>query len=96
MSDSYLTQWIAKIDTGHIITEDDMATLARIRLALDKADQHHRQARDAQAILAALREPSDVVIVAMQSADSHGDVTDSQCYAMLCAAVAAAEQEVGA
>lgn len=51
MSGSYFAQWIASIDTGHVITEDDMATLARIRLALHSADKHHRQARAAQAIV---------------------------------------------
>lgn len=48
----------------------------------------------AERILAALREPNEAVIVAMQLADAHGDVTDAQCDAMLCAAVAAAEREV--
>lgn len=93
MSGSYLAQWIASISTGHVITEEDMATLARIRLALDKADQHHRQARAAQAVLSALREPSEAVLEAAEPAmfcsfDSHKDIVW-----LLQTAVAAAEQE---
>lgn len=93
MSDSYLAQWIAKIDTGHVITKDDMATLARIRMALDNADQHHRQARAAQAILAALREPSEAVKnAAFETWAMAG--TDPFGTGMFRAAVAAAEREV--
>ena len=47
-------------------------------------------------ILAALRAPSDAVIVAMQQADSHGDTSDADCTAMLAAAVATTVQEMNA
>ena len=50
-----------------------------------------------QKIMQALREPSEAIMVAIGRADSFdGDVSDERLIAMLRAAVAAAEQEVGA
>lgn len=51
--------------------------------------QHHRN------ILAALREPSETMMVAMGEADAmHGDVSEERLTTMLRAAVAAADKEV--
>lgn len=89
MSDSFLAQWARAVRPGSLLTEQDCFILARIAQALDNADQHHRQARHAQAIVAALKQPSEAV---MKAAVLHysGDLSDA-----IGAAVAAAEQEVG-
>lgn len=92
--DSYLTQWVRDLAVGHTLTEADRKVLDRVVLALQNADKHHAQARAAQAILAALREPSDAILIAIGQADGlYGDVSDQRLVAMLRAAVEAATLE---
>ena len=58
--------------------------------AWKEAEAECEALRKDAAVVAALQEPSTSVLIAMQSADSHGDVTDAQCIEMLRAAVTAA------
>jgi len=98
VSDSYLTDWLARLTVGHTLTDADVATLGRVRLAVQNADKHHRQARDAQGVIQRLREPSEAVTIAgiehywdlmLSDPVDVDDVRES-----IRAAVAAAEQEV--
>lgn len=69
----------------------------RLRERLARREEQLRHAMEMvnrrERVFQAMREPSAAVIIAMQSADLHGDVTDEQCVAMTRAAVAAAERE---
>ena len=95
--------WTLSAGEGAVLVEE-IDRLRDERDAMEGAYRHHvavalgaiERLNRAEATLAALRAPSDAVIVAMQQADSHGDTSDADCSAMLAAAVAAVLQEVNA
>jgi hypothetical protein len=71
------------VNVNAAMAEREAALQAELLLLLE-------QLRHQSHTLAALQEPSTSVLIAMQSADSHGDVTDAQCIEMLRAALTAA------
>lgn len=97
MSDSYLAAWARSMERGYAINENDLKKLERIAQALDNADKHHRQARDANEVIHRLRYPSDEVLDAVcmaawnASAETLGE---SLAREIIGEAVHAAEMEV--
>ena len=45
---SYLSNWVAKLEVGHTITDDELKVLRRVEICLVSADKHHQQAREGQ------------------------------------------------
>ena len=97
MRDSYLTDWLARLTLGHVLSESDIATLGRVRQAVQNADKHHRQARDANEVIHRLRYPSEEVLDAVCMAAWNARAIalgDSSARQILGEAVHAAEMEV--
>lgn len=91
MSDSYLTDWLARLTVGHVLSESDIATLGRVRQAVQNADKHHRQARDANEAIHRL-----LTLFALTAWNAYAiKLGDGGARQIIGEAVHAAEMEVG-
>ena len=58
----FLSQWVRSLVAGLTLTDEDVARLARVAQALENAEQHHAQAREAQNALGLLRTADEAVV----------------------------------